>query len=400
MPHFRLTWLDADGRVCQRNLHAEHRAQLADRAGLAAWQLLDAQPIDATSATSPRGFAPRSRRLPLRTWCQELATLLDAGVPLPEALQALAEQSPAAEARTLRTLAEALQSGLPFSQALAADATAFGTLLPALAAASERTGQLATVLRQHADYLGWLEKLQARMSRAALYPALLAGTGLVVVLFLLVGVLPRFAGVFDGLATPLPWGSRMLLSLGQGLRDHAGSALAGLAVLGAVAAAAASRPGWRRRLWATLPHFPLVGERWRVLVLARLLRTLGLLLQAGVPVAAALPLARGVVAAPWQPGLDRATAHVESGLPLSQALSREGLDTPVVRRLLRVAEHSGRLPELLTRAAGFLDERIGRWADLATEALSPLLMLAIGLLVGGILVLMYLPIFQLVEMVG
>lgn len=113
-----------------------------------------------------------------------------------------------------------------------------------------------------------------------------------------------------------------------------------------------------------------------------------------------MPLARGVVAPPWQAALERCTDDVRSGKPLSVALAAQQLDTPVVRRLLHVAERSGRSAELLMRAATFLDEQIGRWADLATEALSPLLMLAIGLLVGAIIVLMYLPIFQLVELVG
>jgi general secretion pathway protein F len=126
---------------------------------------------------------------------------------------------------------------------------------------------------------------------------------------------------------------------------------------------------------------------------------MGMLMAAGVPVPAALVLAQAIVAAPLRAALGRATQRVHEGQRLSDALELEALATPVARRMLRVGEQGGELAQMLTRTAEFHDEEIERLSDWITRALNPLLMLAMGVVVGGIVVLMYLPIFQMMEQV-
>ncbi|MBC7940298.1 MAG: type II secretion system F family protein, partial [Chitinophagaceae bacterium] len=136
-----------------------------------------------------------------------------------------------------------------------------------------------------------------------------------------------------------------------------------------------------------------------VLALARLYRCLALLLAAGVPVPAALRLAEGVLSAPLRPALRATLAQVSSGIRLSQAMQAEGLATPVALRMLRVGESSGEVAAMFERAAAFHDEEIARLGDLITRAVNPVLMLVMGVVIGGIVVLMYLPIFTLMEQV-
>ena len=137
----------------------------------------------------------------------------------------------------------------------------------------------------------------------------------------------------------------------------------------------------------------------RVLALARLYRSLGMLLAAGVPVLTALGIVRGVVALPWREAVAQAGARVERGERLSEAFEAEDLATPVARRMLRVGERSGEVPAMLERAASFHDEEAVRLTEMLTRLVNPALMLVMGLVIGGIIVLMYLPIFQLVEQI-
>jgi general secretion pathway protein F len=148
-------------------------------------------------------------------------------------------------------------------------------------------------------------------------------------------------------------------------------------------------------LWRT----PGLGERWRLVVLARLYRGMGVLLAAGVPVPAAMRLLRPAVAAPLRAALDAAAHDVESGQRLSVAMLAHGLATPVAQRMLRVGEGSGELALMLERAATFHDDEIARLSELMVRAVNPVLMLVMGVLIGGIVVLMYLPIFTLMEQV-
>jgi general secretion pathway protein F len=133
--------------------------------------------------------------------------------------------------------------------------------------------------------------------------------------------------------------------------------------------------------------------------LARLYRALSLTLAAGVPAPAALALVAGVLPPPLRPPLAQALAQVRSGQRLSAALQDQGLATPVARRMLRVGESSGELAAMLQRAAGFHDEQIARLSDLVSRLVNPVLMLVMGVVIGGIVVLMYLPIFTLMEQV-
>jgi len=136
-----------------------------------------------------------------------------------------------------------------------------------------------------------------------------------------------------------------------------------------------------------------------VLALARLYRSMGMLLASGVPVLPALRIVQDVVALPWRPAVAAVAEQIARGERFSDALEAHELATPVARRMVRVGERSGELAAMLERAAAFHDEEAVRLTELLTRAINPALMLVMGVLIGGIIVLMYLPIFQLVEQV-
>jgi general secretion pathway protein F len=157
----------------------------------------------------------------------------------------------------------------------------------------------------------------------------------------------------------------------------------------------AARRWWQQQLW----RLPGLGPRLRTVALARLYRAVGLLGAAGVPLPRALLLAEPVLDAPLRPALARARADVAAGERLSTALQAQRLLTPAALRMLRVGERSGEVPTMLTRAASFHDEEVSRLAEWVAKVVNPLLMLVMGAVVGGVVVLMYLPLFTLMEQV-
>ena len=342
----------------------------------------------------------RQREFPRRLFCQELAVLLDAGIPLYEALQTLKEkEGDAAVAAVLARLCVALSEGQTLAQAMRVQPEAFTTLLVASIEAAQRTGQLTQALRQHAAYLAWVQGLRDKLVGAAIYPMILIGASLLVIGFLTVFVVPRFAEIYDGMGGELPWLSGLLLQLGRSLGEHPVQALMGLVVVLALAVWAARLPATRQWVGARLWQAPVVGERLRLIELASLYRTLGLLLQAGVPVVSALGSSAELMGAVLRPALDRARQRVAEGQRLSEALQAEQLVTPVSVRMVRVGEQTGELGPMLERAAHFYDEELARFTDWVGKVVNPVLMLVMGVVIGGIVVLMYLPIFQVAEQI-
>jgi general secretion pathway protein F len=390
MPQYRVRVHEPPAAPVWRSVEAADEAAVAPALGLSPQRVLEVVPQHAARAG-------RGARIDQRLFAQELAVLLDAGVPLVEAVQTLAERH---EAGALTVVASALNDGRPLSHALATAGDAFDPMLRALVAAGERDGQVSAVLRNHAAYLAWSGQLRDKLVAASIYPVLLLAAGLAVVGFLLVHVLPRFAGVFDGLATELPWGSRLLLSLGVWVQAQPLPAALLTLLLPALLLLGLREGPLRRWAEARAWALPGLGERLRVLGLARLYRMVGLLAHAGVPLPQALHLAGPVLPAPLRPALARARGAVSSGLRLSAAWQAEGLATAPALRMLRVGESSGSVPLMLERAAAFHDEEVARLADWVARVVNPVLMLVMGVLIGGIVVLMYLPIFTLMEQVG
>jgi general secretion pathway protein F len=352
--------------------------------------------LSVQAGTGLRRFAPvRTARFPLLLFAQELHTLLDAGLSLVEAIESLAEKDRGAAARVLDTLIARLREGLSFSQALAADPQAFPEFFVATVRASERTGALAESLARFAAYQSQLDAVKKKVVSASIYPVLLLGTGGLVMVFLLAYVVPRFAGVFADAGLDLPWSTRLLVAWGELVQAH------GL-LLALTAAAAAAGGAWALtqtsvRVWlmAQIWRWGALGERVRVFQLARFYRTLGVLVLGGLPIVQALELAANVLPDLLRERLAAARRAIAEGQATSDALERHGLSTPVAVRMLRVGERSGNLGEMLGRIAAFLDEETARWIDWFTRLFEPILMALIGLLVGTIIVLMYVPVFEL-----
>ena len=399
MPDFVVHFIAPDRSAARLQVQAADTQSAIVASGMSPARVLSVEALDGARAPTRSG-ARGVRRFPLRLFSQELAVLLAAGIPLVEGLVTLREkESSPLVGQALDGVVAALSSGQPLSAALTAQPACFDALFVAVVQSSERTGQLQHALAEHAVYLGWVHALRNKLVAAAIYPLTLIVAGATVILFLLLFVVPRFAGILEGVGGELPPTSQLLIDIGRVGGDHP-SAAVGVALALLLAPVLAWRqPGFRAALGAGLWRLPALGPKLKVLALAQFYRTSSMLLAAGVPAVGALGTAREVIALRLRPALDEAIAQVGRGERLSVALQQSGLTTPVSLRMIRVGERSGSLGPMLRQAAEFYDEELARLTDLVTRLVNPILMLVMGVIIGGIVVLMYLPIFQLVEQV-
>jgi len=386
---FQLKALSADGRVESLSLQAADEAGARRQAEGRGYTVLK---VRAAGALAWRG----RERFPVALFSQELIALLDAGLPLLEAIETLGEKERAPAARNaLSSLALTLREGRPFSSALEKLGDTFPPLYVATVRAAERTSDLQPALARYVAYQAQVDALKRRVVHASIYPALLVGVGALVSFFLLLYVVPRFSLIYEDRALDLPLLSRLLLSWGQ-LVEHHGMAII-IALLCALGAAIwalrlpAVRSGTQNLLW----RLPGAGERMKLYQLARFYRTIGMLLRGGMPVVASLQLGAELLHPALRSRLQTATRAIREGRPVSESMEANGLTTPVALRLLAVGEHGGDMGEMMERIAAFHDDEMARWVDWLTRLVEPLLMAAIGLVIGAIVILMYMPIFEL-----
>lgn len=366
--------------------------QAAEQQGLKVVALRPARALPALGLTLGR----RRTEFPLVLFSQELGTLLNAGLPLVSAIESLAEKETDTGTRKVLTdMIRLLCEGKSFSQALAALPSAFPELYVALVQSSERTGDLGAALGRYVAYRTRVEQLRQSIVSASVYPALLLIVGAGVLLFLLGYVVPRFSMVFGDMGDRLPWLSRVLLRLGQGLHEHMGLLALGAACVLLALITVLRIPAVRRALGRGLESIPAVRNRLFLYQLARLYRSLGILLQGGIPILTAIEMTRGLLGATLRARLDEAALRVREGLPLSRAFEQHHLATNVALRMLHAGEQSGRLGAMLEQTADFYDEEFGRWIGWFVRLFEPLLMVFVGALIGVVVILMYLPIFEL-----
>lgn len=341
-------------------------------------------------------LAIRGERFPLILFCQEFRVLLEAGLSLPEALDTLIEKESSQPTRTmLARLLAAVQEGHPLSTAMTMNADAFPSLFIATISAAETTGDLPEALARYAAYLEQVDVLKKRIVSASIYPALVLGFGLLVMVFLLAYVIPRFTRIYESQVTKLSFTTDMLLKVGRFSDQYGVYVLLALAALAVALVAAFSRPHIRASLYELIWKLPYFGDKVRIYHLSRFYRTFSMLLKSGIPIMSGLAMVNSLLGAGLQANLHKARSLIGEGRAFSQAFAESGLTTPVAARLFMVGERTGTLQGMMERAASFHEEEMQRWVDHFTKIFEPALMSIIGVIIGGIVLMMYLPIFEL-----
>ncbi|TFW36191.1 type II secretion system F family protein [Massilia horti] len=386
---FSIRAIGFDNRLQTLELDASDARAASRAASARRLTVLEVRPLAATRQR-------RGRRFALVLFTQELLALLQSGLGLVESLEALGEKESQSETGALlaRLLAR-MRDGLRFSEAIGAEPQCFPPLFAGIVKAAERTSDLPQALSRYIEYQVRVDGVRNRLVNAAIYPVILLVVGSLVSLFLLGYVVPKFAVVYQGNGRTLPLLSQWLIAWGGLVAQHGMALLAGLAVLFGACALWLRRLRRAGRLMAALTRLPGVAERVRILELTRLYLTVGMLLEGGIAVVAALEMVSAAVSPARQPLLAAARERIAQGGSFSEAFEQHGLSTPIALRMLRVGERSGQLGLMLTRAALFYDAETTLWIEKFSKTFEPVLMAAIGIVIGAIVVLLYMPIFEL-----
>ena len=345
-------------------------------------------------------FAPRHRinAMDMARFTRQLATLAKAGVPLLQALELMAQGGAEAQLGPLaRQLKQDIAAGSSLATALRNQPRYFDTLYCNLIDAGEQAGALDTLLDRVATYQEKSERLKARVKKALVYPLAVVVVAVIVSTILLIKVVPQFQSLFSGFGAQLPAFTLLVIALAEFLQ-------AWWAVLFtvAVAAAAALRQGLRRSAWCRdaldrcLLRLPLVGTLLYKSALARYARTLATTFAAGVPLVQALNSVAGAMGSRrFSDTVREVSAAVASGTQLHVAMGHCGLFTPMAIQMTAIGEESGTLELMLEKIATFYEDEVDHWVDNLTSLLEPFIMAVLGVIVGGLVVAMYLPVFQL-----
>ncbi len=393
MPAFSYHALDADGRARKGVLQADTaraaRASLRERG-------LNALDVVAVSESAAHGGGRGLAMAQLALLTRQMAALIGSGLPIDEALGALAEGSEGSLRSRLVALRARVMEGSTLAAAMAEAPGTFPVLYRATIAAGEASGQLDKVLARLADYTESREALRGKVILALVYPLLLSCVAIVVVAGLMIWVVPQVIVVFEQQQQALPWATRVLVGISAAVERY-GAWLLLPPVLLVIAAVAASRTPSLRVAWQRgLLRVPVLGRLVRAADTARFSRTLALLVGSAVPLLEALNIASQVVAnATLREAFAQVAVRVREGGSLASALRESGQFPPVALRLVASGEKSGRLDTMLFDAAVQQERELDIALGVATTVLGPGVILLVGGLVLFIVLAILLPIFSL-----
>lgn len=391
MPSFRWSAINPGGDVARGVMEAPDRTTVVERLQRQGQVVLRADPADGR-----RGWTDllqielrRSRGLDKTTLgeiTRELAIMLAAGQDLDRALRFVVENTRNARARViLGSVRDKVRSGSSLAAALAAEPRSFSKLFIGVVRAGEAGGTLPTTLDRLATLLERERSLSANLRSAMIYPALLITAAIGSIFLLLDYVLPQFTPIFEQAGAELPTATRVLMTLGTVVGAAAPWGLMALLACGLVARQLLARPAYRLKFDRMLLRLPVVGGLVRETLAARLTRTLGSLLQNGVPLIPALGIARdalGNLAA--AAAVDAAAVGAKGGAGLARPLAAAGLFPPRTIHLLQLGEEAAQLASLALKAAEIHDEQARLMVQRLVALLVPMITIAMGLAVAGI----------------
>jgi general secretion pathway protein F len=393
---FELIVRTANGNVQAISLNAADSVSACARAARDGMHVLTCVPQSRPTSLTSNSQASENIRLDIANFSFELSSLLAAGLSVMEALKTLATKEGATQSRNaILDIVKGVSEGLPLSTALQQIPGRYPPLLIATVSASEQTGDLSTALRRYAEHQLTIRALRDKVVGSAVYPVLLLAVGCLVVLFLMTIVVPKFAVLIESTRHELPWTSQILMSWGRFAARHAWEiGFGGLGLLIALFAMGnhVLRAGGKS---AWIESVPLVGPAMRQFRHAQLYRTTGMLVRGGIATPRALQLSSTLLGDADRKRLNQAVQFIHEGRSLSNSLESAHLADSVASSMLVVAERTGSLADILERIAQFHESRLQRSVEMTSRLFEPLLMIFIGLVVGAIVVLMYLPIFDL-----
>lgn len=338
----------------------------------------------------------------LVVFTRQLATMIDAGLAMVQSLQALAEQSTNKMMReVIKDVCSRVESGDSFSDALTKHPKVFNRLYCCMVGAGEKGGLLAEILGRLATYLENTARLRKKVKSAMMYPVIVTVIAIGITIFLLVKVVPVFSDIFSSLGGKLPTPTQWLINVSNALQHYAWAWILGAAGIVFGWLYFIKTPSGRAFWDAKRIKLPIFGQIAHKICLARFARTLASLVRSGVPILEVLAIVRNTVGnVVMEKAITVATDDIERGESISDALGKHPVFPTMIIRMITAGEATGKIDSMLERVADFLDEEIETTLSGLTSLIEPLLIVFLGVVVGGIVICMFLPIFKLSDLVS
>ena len=405
MPAFRYEAVDPGGKTKKGVVNADSaRAARGDlrNQGLTPLtvEAIAAQ-VDAQGVSKTQGFGERLSNVEIALFTRQLASLLEAGLPLEQALSALLEQAERTYVRdVVASIRSEVMGGAALSDVLSRYPRDFPDIYRALVASGEQIGHLARVLSRLADYIERTNALRDKVRLAFIYPGIVTVVAFLIVIFLLTYVVPKIVEVFANTKQKLPLLTEVMLAVSGFVRSYGIFVFIGLVVLWILWRTALKDPGVKRRWHTWLLTAPLYGKFERSLNTSRFASTLAITTGSGVPILRALQTARDTLSnVAMRELVEQATASVREGVSLARALAVQKHFPPMLIHMIRAGEITGELAGMLERAAAAQEADLERRALTIAGLLEPALILAMGVVVLLIVLAVLMPIIEINQLV-
>jgi type IV pilus assembly protein PilC len=400
MPIFVYTGRTRGGQTISGEMEAATREAVIAK--------LRTQQIAATNVrTKPKditipGFGGGVEEKEIVIFTRQFATMIDAGLPLVQCLEILAsQQENKVFKKALIEIRQSVEGGMTFAAALKQHPKVFTSLYANMVEAGETGGILDTILNRLAQYMEKAMALKGKVKSAMIYPSTIVSVALVVVIFLLVFVIPTFKSMFEGFGAALPLPTEIVLAMSRIVRGYF---LYGVGVIVALIVSLRmwyKTPAGKLAIDSFMLKTPVFGVLIRKVAVAKFTRTLGTLISSGVAILDGLDItARTAGNKVVELAVQRTRASIAEGKTISEPLKASGVFPPMVVQMISVGEQTGALDAMLGKIADFYDEEVDTAVANLTALLEPMLMVFLGIVIGGVVVAMYLPIFKLVTVVG
>lgn len=407
MPQFKYTARNTAGKVIEGTIEAQVQKAAIDR--------LRGQRFTVMSLTEVKGsaeggsflerinpFAGGIKGKDLVIFSRQLATLVSAGVPIVQGLNILADQiqSPAFK-KVILAVRSDIESGVAIADTLKKHPKAFSELYVSMIRAGETGGVLDTILDRLSSYMEAAEELKGKVKGAMVYPIVVSGVASAVTLFLLVGVIPTFKKVFSGFGQELPFPTKVLMNISDGLSSHILVILAVPVAIGFGIRAWYKTDSGRETLDHLLIKIPVIGDLIKKVAVAKFTRTLGTLIKSGVPILQAMDtVAKTSGNRIIENTIMKARESIREGEKIADPLKASGVFPPMVLQMISVGEETGNLEVMLTKVADFYDGEVDTAIKAMTSLIEPVVICVMGVIIGAIVICMFLPIFEMSQLAG
>ena len=397
MPVFVYTGRTRGGQTITGEMDAGNREAVVAK--------LRSQQITATAVRpKPRditipGFGGGVGEKDIVVFTRQFATMIDAGLPLVQCLEILAsQQENKVFKKALTEIRQSVEGGLTFAAAFKQHPKVFTSLYANMVEAGEAGGILDTILNRLAQYMEKAMSLKKKVKSAMIYPSTIVSVAMVVVIFLLIFVIPTFKSMFEGFGATLPLPTQIVLEMSRIVRQNF---LVGIgAIVGGIVALKwwYGTPGGNWTIDALLLKAPVFGILIRKVSVAKFTRTLGTLISSGVAILDGLEITASTAGNKVvEAAIMKTRASISEGKTIAEPLKDSGVFPPMVVQMIAVGEQTGALDDMLGKIADFYDEEVDTAVGNLTSLLEPMLMVFLGVIIGGVVIAMYLPIFKRIE---